>query len=502
MVKHNKLSFENGRLYYKSQELDKLMQKRYKKRNTQQYKIIILTRMDIVQLMIMKKIKGSKLMKMIKTLIKHFSSHVKSNWKIKYNEVYWHEAYEWRKKLHLKTKRFIVYEDKNKQVGGEIEKTQCDLFNDFELIDPSLTEKIKDKGRAILWAKSRSDNKYYAVKIFDSTTADNKKKLLIEHEIKMLQYIAKIRDISTIGGVSKLYNVYKFGDKYTAIVTEALPCSCQITGDKDNCDCSNINLSDVDLYHNKDTIKNMIKMFGNIFKSILFLHENNVVHGDIWRPNIVTNKLNNDMLLIDFGESCLVNINDNSDDKELSCTNATKSGKRRVHIDVLPLSIMKLFINGNMTTLTADMWKDIDIYGIALTMYLLLSTNNNTITEYIKEITLKLRNTTRMETEKKIDELKDTLQSLGENSHGISKQLINALLAEDKESRIMELNKIFDLSDDELDKLIIEDGEFNDSQTKTNNTELGYIYESSSQNVAPTNSGYDESGYKLSPQDQ
>jgi hypothetical protein len=107
MVKNNDLVFKNGRLYYKSKELDEMMRKKYNKKN-RSYKVILLTRFDVYQLMIMT---GSNLTRLIRAVVKSFLRNVSLDWKLTHNEIYWHTVYEWRKKIKLRRKRFIVYED-------------------------------------------------------------------------------------------------------------------------------------------------------------------------------------------------------------------------------------------------------------------------------------------------------------------------------------------------------------------------------------------------------
>ena len=495
MVKHNKLSFENGRVYYKSKELNEIMKKRFKKIN-RDYKIIILSRVDIVELMIMHNIKKSKMIKLIKYLINNFSKNVKTNWTTKHNEIYWHEAYEWRKKLHLKRKRFIVYEDtkeKRQQGGdGEENKTQCDLLTEFELIDPSLAEKIKEKGRVIMWAKSRSDNKYYAVKIFDIANVDDKKRMLINHEINMLKYISKIKDISLNTNISKLHNVYNYGDKYTAIVTEALPCMCEISNEKHQCDCSNINLTDITIKKDVSSIKNIISMFHGIFKSVLFLHENSVVHTDIWRPNLVTNKLNSSMLLIDFGESCLANIDDQSNEQS-SCNSTTLSGKRRIHLDVLPLHVMKLYLTSQkqITKMSPEMWMDIDIYGIALTMFLLLSKHSSIVSQRLNEVIVNFKDKKKSAAIETMEGLSKLLILLlnDQESTIIDKKLIEALIVDNKNTRVSKLNDLFNISFDG------DGSKTNDNFSSPNTSEEDSNYVYGADNYTKKGDNYTTNGY-------
>lgn len=108
MVKQNNLFFKNGRLYYKSKKLDEMMRKKYKKNAT--YKVILLTRFDFYHLMMMT---HATLTSVVKAVVKNFLSTVTLDWTLTHNELYWHSVYEWRKKLNLRRKRFIVYEDAN-----------------------------------------------------------------------------------------------------------------------------------------------------------------------------------------------------------------------------------------------------------------------------------------------------------------------------------------------------------------------------------------------------
>jgi serine/threonine protein kinase len=159
--------------------------------------------------------------------------------------------------------------------------------------------------------KKTDDNKLFAVKLIQIDEKNTKER--IEREIQILKYI---KDDSFCEKNSLCYRGYQIVDDTYYILTD-------YAGEEYK--PLNIENGEVD-----------IKVIENIYEAIRNLHKKGVAHLDIKPDNILVNKNNHEIILIDFGISCNYikenkneNIKENknenmvfcpSNKKELKCT--------------------------------------------------------------------------------------------------------------------------------------------------------------------------------------
>jgi serine/threonine protein kinase len=231
-----------------------------------------------------------------------------------------------------------------------------EFTQDMELIPDGL--KLGESYTAVPYVKANGINKYVAVKIMQIHSRAHLK--AVKKEIELLQRYFKADKIHP--DLLKFIGVYKMDESVdpnqnmVILVSEALSPdnkdlrkafnSKYITGDVNN--------------------PQLFKFFYKLLEIVQALHSHGIVHADIWAPNIVLDIPSNRLLLVDFGESCVIF---DTIPTYLMC----REGIRRSHIDYLPPYILDKKEASGIKSLSAEDLKDGDIYALAATMYEMFS---------------------------------------------------------------------------------------------------------------------------------
>jgi serine/threonine protein kinase len=233
-------------------------------------------------------------------------------------------------------------------------------INDVKTVPPSLTP--GEDYSTVSFVHARGLDKYIAVKIIHIRDEDHLK--AVNREIILLDRYFKNTNIHP--NLLKYIGTFKMDKEddqqqnIVILVSEALS--------PDNKNLKTL----LTKKYIKGDIRNphLLKLFYSLLHTIQSIHEHDIVHTDIWPPNIVFDTLKNKILLVDFGESCL--ITKEGYPEYLMCKEST----RRSHIDYMPPEILRMGSKIYKKGLNPEDMKDLDIYALAATMYELFNPNN------------------------------------------------------------------------------------------------------------------------------
>ena len=242
-------------------------------------------------------------------------------------------------------------------------QTLVNIINDNEWIDdlsqvPNQYEPTEQYSE-VSYVHANKIDKYVAANIMHIRDRNHLK--AIKKEVDLLSRYFSNRNIHP--DLLKFIGVYKLdkeddpNQNTVVLLSEALS-----PGNKDLRKIFNSNYLSADVNN-----PNFIRFFYKLLEIIQHLHANNIVHADIWGPNIVLDIENNRILLIDFGESCI--LSNDVYPEYLMC----KEGVRRPHINFMPPYILDKIARTTKKSLTNEELKDIDIYALAATMYQIFS---------------------------------------------------------------------------------------------------------------------------------
>lgn len=213
---------------------------------------------------------------------------------------------------------------------------------------------------------------FIAVKIINITSKNHRG---ILKEVNVLEkYFSKplTKNLLKFIGTYRLENDNKY---LIAIVSEALSSTCE-----------NLQML-LDSQLIMPNYQQQELLFNKILRTVQILHINNIIHGDIWAANIVLDKRLNKFLLIDFGDSCLID-----DDALLKIMSCKTPGIRRNHLDYMPPYLLQKI--NNKQPFTPNDYKDLDIYALAATMYRLFSINHGPLIDISQYPTIHSKNLT------------------------------------------------------------------------------------------------------------